>query len=130
MADESHQSLARNLYDHCLGSGDPTGDLISRGKFPNNWVSQYRSLVNKVKNVWGDRPEWPREIVASTHFASWYLHLRYNVWKTGSGQRNEQTEKLPGAVRSSSELFLMSPASKIAVEVQQNEDALLDAPTE
>ena len=53
---------------------------------------------------------WPRDLVAAIHFASWYLHLRYNVWCSSTGQRNENTERELASLRTPSEIFLMHGA--------------------
>ena len=48
------EKLLHNLYDHCVGSGNPTLDLVERGIFPANWVSRFLALVKRASSVWKD----------------------------------------------------------------------------
>jgi len=95
--------------EHCFGAGEPSLELLNRGSFPENWVSRYVSLLDKVTHVWNEERCWPREVVAAIHFSSFYLEIRYHAWQTGSGQDNTVTRKALGEIRRHSELFLLSP---------------------
>jgi hypothetical protein len=105
----SEEQLKQNIFEHCLGKGNPTIELVERGSFPPNWVSHYVSLVEKATNVWGSRGDWPKELVASLHFASFYLEIRFDAWRKASGRDNPSTRQGLGEIRRCSEMFLLSP---------------------
>jgi len=108
----SDEQLKENIFEHCLGKGNPSTELLERGSFPPNWVSRYASLVEKATHVWVDRPEWPREVVASLHFASFYLEIRYEAWRRAVAQDNAVTRRGLGQVRRCSEVFLLGSVLK------------------
>ena len=108
---ESHDQLKANIFEHCLGTGNPSAELLERGTFPANWVSRYVALIESATRVWREQSDWPKEVVAAIHFASFYLEIRYQAWQHGSGRDNSATQKALGEVRRHSELFLLSPAT-------------------
>jgi hypothetical protein len=108
---ESHEQLRANLFEHCLGAGNPSTELLERGTFPANWVSRYVALVERASHVWRDQSDWPREVIAAIHFASFYLEIRYQAWQHGSARDNPATRKALGEIRRHSELFLLSPVT-------------------
>jgi hypothetical protein len=81
--------------------------LVMHGQFPDAWVANYLEMLRIATHEWSEQPLWPRRMVAAIHFASWYLNLRYDVWCSASGQRNELTERELKSLRSPSEIFLM-----------------------
>lgn len=118
MGDQNEQ-LKQNILEHCLGGGNPSFELLETGTFPANWVSRYVSLVEKAMKVWGDEKDWPREVAASLHFASFYLEIRYDAWRKASARENPTTRRSLGEIRRCSELFLLRPLkdTKRGVEV-------------
>jgi hypothetical protein len=98
--------VVNRLRDHVFGESGPTEMLLNDGQLPDGWASEYRDLLQIAAKQWQHQPMWPRELVAAVHFASWYLHLRYDVWCATNG-RNENTERELASLRSPSELFLM-----------------------
>ncbi|MDD9942871.1 MAG: hypothetical protein OXU20_17655 [Myxococcales bacterium] len=109
--DENRRALTINLWDHVFGAPDPSRHLLDEGRFPANWVSRYRALVESATNAWGAENEWPSEAVSAVHFASLYLQGRYDAWRVG-GNRNEKTESQLTEVRGASEAFLMLPVAR------------------
>lgn len=95
------------IHDHVFGSGAPAPSLLADGKLPDRWKANYLSLLASAASEWKDQPLWPSRLVSAVHFASSYLLLRYNVWSSASGQRNEETERELSALKSPSEIFLM-----------------------
>ena len=102
------EQLKENIFEHCLGKGNPSGELVVTGSFPANWVSRYVSLVEKATNVWSDREAWPKEVVASLHFASFYLEIRFDAWRKGCGRDNPDTRRGLGEIRRCSDIFVES----------------------
>ena len=58
--DEPNEQLKWKIFEHCLGAGNPTFELVERGSFPANWVSRYGSLVEK-RQVSGETERTGRE---------------------------------------------------------------------
>jgi len=104
----SEEQLKEIIFEHCLGKGSPSTELLERGSFPPNWVTRYISLVERATKVWGDKKEWPREVVGSLHFASFYLEIRFDAWRRASGKDNPNTRRGLGEIRRCSEVFLLS----------------------
>ena len=100
-------TVADEIANHVFGAGAPCDALVGTGRFPEGWPAEYLRLLRLAHDQWVHEPMWPRQLVAATHFASWYLNLRYEVWCRSSGQRNPQTEKELASLRSPSEVFLM-----------------------
>ena len=100
-------SIADKLYDHVFGGSNPIGRLVDDGCFPDGWTTTYLSLLEQASKEWKDQLIWPSKMVAAIHFTSWYLELRYEVWQTSSGKRDERTEQQLNSLRSPSEIFLM-----------------------
>jgi hypothetical protein len=99
--------IVDQLYDHVFGSREPTKTLVEQGRFPGDWTARYLDLLQVATVEWRDQPMWPRKMVAAIHFTSWYLNLRYEVWRHSTGDRNEGTERDLASLRSPSEIFLM-----------------------
>jgi hypothetical protein len=98
------------LFSHVFRDGAADDELIYHGRFPPNWTTKYRELLATASDHWVNEPLWPRKLVASIHFASWYLNSRYDVWlksDRSQSQRCEQTERELASLRSPSEIFLM-----------------------
>lgn len=112
------QSIADKIYDHVFGSSNPTGRLIEDGCFPDDWTMIYLSLLEQASSEWKDQLMWPSKMVAAIHFTSWYLVLRYEVWQTSSGKRDEKTERQLNSLRSPSEIFLMTGSLAHETEVK------------
>lgn len=100
-------AIAEQLHEHVFGLQDPTGMLVDSGTFPDEWVQQCLDLLQIAAAEWRDQPLWPRKLVTAVHFASWYLDLRYEVWRRSTGKRHEMTERDLASIRSPSEVFLM-----------------------
>jgi hypothetical protein len=116
----SNEQLKTNIFEHCLGAGNPSTELLEQGTFPPNWVSRYVALLESATNVWRGQPDWPKEVVAAFHFASFYLEIRYQAWQHGSGKDNPTTRKALGEIRRHSEVFLLSPATEKLKDETQN----------
>ena len=101
-------TIPNELQAHVFGAADPTGYLVETGTLPEGWAAKYRDLVEIARSEWGNEPMWPREIVAAIHFASFYLPLRYDVWRGDAGTRNEHTERELSGLRTPSEIFLLA----------------------
>ena len=101
------RSISSMIADHVFGAGAPCGSLLDKGEFPTGWAIEYLRLLSIAQEEWAKEPAWPKELVASVHFASWYLNLRYEVWRSNTGRQNPQTEKDLASLRSPSEIFLM-----------------------
>jgi hypothetical protein len=100
------ESVVDKIADHVL-EPEPTSELINTGQFPAGWSAEYLRLLKLASDQWAEEPAWPRQLVAAVHFASWYLNLRFDVWRHSTGQRNLQTEKELASLRSPSEIFIM-----------------------
>jgi len=100
--------LTEKLYDHCLGSGDPTLDLVSSGIVSTKWVENYLLLLSEASSTWSEESLVPRKVVAAVHYASFYLNIRYDIWCQNSGCTNRETEKLIGSLRTPSEIFILN----------------------
>lgn len=107
MAHESTERLIENLVAHVF-DGDVSSSLLEHGSFPPNWVSRYVALLERASNVFRDQPSWPRELVGTVHFASFYLEGRYDLWRRTSGRANERTEAMLREIRGPSEIFLLA----------------------
>ncbi|MEQ9076582.1 MAG: hypothetical protein RLP09_22180 [Sandaracinaceae bacterium] len=108
---ESHAQLLESLSAHVFGESAPSTRLLEDGVFPANWVTRYEALVESASHVWASERLWPRELVAAIHFASFYLHARYQAWTLGGGRR-EKTEAQLDRVRAVSEVFLLGSTSE------------------
>lgn len=105
-------NIADRLFNHVFGSGEPTALLMDNGRLPSDWASTYLQLLREASEEWHDQPLWPRQLVSAVHFASWYLQMRYDVWRQRTGSRDDATEKSLAAIRSPSEIFLMRGSLK------------------
>ena len=103
--------IVSELHALVFADGGPTPTLVNEGRLPDGWATSYLNLLSEAARDWGEETMWPRELVASVHFASWYLNLRYDVWCAISSQRNERTEQELAALRAPSEIFLMRGAT-------------------
>ena len=101
---ESHAQLLESLSAHVFGESAPSTRLLEDGVFRANWVES-------ASHVWASERLWPRELVAAIHFASFYLHARYQAWTLGGGRR-EKTEAQLDRVRAVSEVFLLGSTSE------------------
>ncbi len=101
------------MYEHVLGEGHPGMTLLNTGKLSGEWTDTYLELLKQAVQKCEGRDTLPREIVAAVHFASWYLNIRYDAWRSfEKGKRNEQTETNLARIRTPSEFLLLSPASE------------------
>ncbi len=101
------------MFQHVTGSDTPRRTLIETGAFSDGWVKTYFELLEEAKVKWRDEKLWPRDLVAAVHVASLYFRLDYQVWCQHSGHRNEQTDGDLAAIRTRSELFLLTPIVKL-----------------
>lgn len=101
------EQLIQNMYDHCLGSGDPTQDLIGLGVIDDDWISRYLRMLELASDLWENEEMVPKKVVASVHYSSSYLSIRYEVWRQENGKNNMKTEKLLAEIRTPSEVFLL-----------------------
>lgn len=109
---ESPEALKNRLVEHVLGAGKPTNALLNTGTLPGDWVEKYLALLERVVAIWREQATWPREIVGAVHFASFYLNIRYDAWRSWTGGRNAQTEAGLARIRGPSELFLLAGIPK------------------
>jgi hypothetical protein len=105
----SPDSIESRLYEHVLGEGSPHQALLSKGVLSDEWTDIYLRLLKEAVQKFEGQDSLPRDIVAAVHFASWYLNIRYDAWKSFErGPRNEQTERNLGRLRTPSEFLLLS----------------------
>jgi hypothetical protein len=115
--DRENYVIVHRLREHVLGENGPTQSLLDEGRLPVGWAEEYLKLLRIATERWQHQPLWPRELVAAIHFASWYLPLRYDVWRAlHNRSRNETTERELASLRSPSELFLMHGALDAATK--------------
>ncbi len=102
-------SIESRLYEHVLGSGTPHPVLLSDGVLSDDWTETYLRLLKEAVQKFEGQDSLPRDVVAAVHFASWYLPIRYDAWKSFErGPRNAQTERNLGRLRTPSEFLLLS----------------------
>lgn len=102
-------SIESRLYEHVLGAGSPHTALLSTGVLSDEWTEMYVQLLKETARKYEGEDSLPRIVVASVHFASWYLNLRYDSWlRFENGPRNERTEHNLVRVRIPSEALLLS----------------------
>jgi hypothetical protein len=102
------EAIESLLYDHCLGSGDPSGHLLSTGQFPPGWVRRFDELLEAAKSRWSGEPMLPRALVAALFYASFFPEYRYLCGRKLSGREaDDQTEREMAHLRSVSSLFLI-----------------------
>lgn len=94
------------LHEHVLGKGSPCRSLVDDGVFPNGWVDRYLELLATISDSYSGSDTLPRQTIWDVHFASWYLPIRYDVWRDNSGNSNDNTVGQLGRIRTPSELFL------------------------
>ncbi|WP_165076090.1 hypothetical protein, partial [Paludisphaera rhizosphaerae] len=114
-ASDSREPIERRIYDHCLGTGDPSGHLIDHGSFPPGWVGKFDELLAEAKARWGSESMVPKPLVAALFFASFFPEYRYSygMARDHRGQGNEQTERDMTHLRSVSGMFLSEVARPI-----------------
>ncbi|WP_422929092.1 hypothetical protein [Singulisphaera sp. PoT] len=105
----SNDPIERRLYDHCLGSGDPSGHLLDAGTFPPGWVRRFDELLSEARARWGAEPSLPKTLVSALFFASFFPQYRYRRRAaTRPGQGTQQAERDMAHLRSVSSLFLFA----------------------
>jgi hypothetical protein len=104
----SREPIEQRIYDHCLGTGDPSGHLIDNGAFPPGWVQRFDELLAEAKARWGSESMVPKPLAAALFFASFFPEYRYGVVRGHRGQGNEQTERDMAHLRSVSSLFMFA----------------------
>ena len=107
---KNNEELIERIYDHCLGKDDPAESLLDAGKLPSKWSEKYLSLVESATETWKEQEYLPAKVVAAIHYASYYLNIRYEVWKIDSGKINEDTEIELESLRTPSEIFMFCGA--------------------
>jgi hypothetical protein len=108
------------LYDHCLGTGDPSAYLLDHGQFPPGWVRRFDELLAAVTSQWGGEPMLPRSLAAALFYASFFPEYRYRAGRTIIGpDDDDQTERDMAHLRSVSSRFLFHGARP-----RQNDGAL------
>jgi hypothetical protein len=95
------------IWQHVFGVDGPAPVILSNGQFPDQWCERYLTLLAVATNRYREDPLWPARLVSAIHFAANYLPLRYDVWRSFTGTRNEETERQLSMLKSPSELFLM-----------------------
>lgn len=100
-------SLETEIYEHCLGSESPQQNLLEFGKLPKGWGDRYLSLLEKAQLKWGSKDMVPRKVMSSIHFTSFYLNIRYEVWKSDFNSENLETEQELLNIRTPSEVFIL-----------------------
>jgi hypothetical protein len=102
-------SIESRIYEHVLGGGQSHMSLLSTGVLSDEWTNAYLELLEEAVKKCEGQPSLPRDIVAAVHFASWYLNIRYDAWRSlKDGRRNEQTERNLARLRTPSEFLLLS----------------------
>jgi hypothetical protein len=105
----SPDSIESRMYEHVLGGDSPHPALLSTGVLTDEWTDAYLRLLQEAVQTFEGQDSLPRDIVAAVHFASWYLPIRYEAWKSFErGPRNQQTERNLGRLRTPSEFLLLS----------------------
>ena len=105
----SPDSIESRLYEHVLGGGSPHPALLSTGVLTDDWTDAYLKLLQEAVQKFEGQDSLPRDVVAAVHFASWYLPIRYEAWKSFErGPHNKQTERNLGRLRTPSESLLLS----------------------
>lgn len=105
----SPNSIESRLYDHVLGASTPHPMLVNTSVLTDDWTEMYLLLLTEAVQKFEGQDSLPREVVAAVHFASWYLNIRYDLWRGfNNGQRNEKTERNLGRLRTPSEFLLLS----------------------
>ena len=106
-------SIESRIYEHVLGEGHPGLTLLETGVLSTEWTDTYLQLLKESVQKCEGQDSLPREIVTAVHFASWYLNIRYNAWRSfGKPKRNEQTETNLARIRTPSECLLLSSVSE------------------
>ncbi len=100
--------IEQRLYDHCLGSADPSGHLVDTGSFPPGWVQRFDELLAEAKDRWGSETSLPRTLAAALFFASFFPEYRYGAAQALNARVNQQTEHDMAHLRSVSSLFLFN----------------------
>ena len=108
--------LLDQLVGHCIGVGNPSMPLMSEGRFPKNWASEYEALLRRAEVEWSDAETWPRELVGCLYFVSTILPTRYELWVRTHGKRHEPTNRALGSLAVRSRLFLLRGLPKSEVE--------------
>ena len=99
--------VAEALYQHVLGTGDPSVQLVEHGELPPGWAQEYRRLLTLAEAEWLAQQLWPRRLIAAMHYALLYLDIRYAAWRSfgGGGRRNEETERELASVTAPTRIF-------------------------
>jgi hypothetical protein len=111
-------TVAEAIYQHVLGTGDPSSQLAERGELPPGWAQEYRRLLALARAEWLAQPLWPRCLVAAMHYALLYLDIRYAAWRSsgGGGHRNEETERELASVTAPTRIFFAQTFSSDSKE--------------
>lgn len=99
-------SINDKLHKLVWGSSQPEAALVSMGKFPDNWGDDYLFLLSTAESTLRNSSFWPRTLFVSIHFASCYLPLRYEAWKTQAGIDNRETKQILAEISLRSELLI------------------------
>ncbi len=100
-------AVAEALYQHVLGTGDPSGCLVDAGTFPAGWADEYRRLLGLAKVEWLEERLWPRCLAVALYYVVTHLEVRYQAWcaTKGGERRNEDTEHDIAAVAGPTRIF-------------------------
>jgi hypothetical protein len=99
-------ATANALFEHVLGAGDPSQQLLDHGRLPDGWVEQYRQLLATAEAEWVDETMWPRPMVVALYYALTHLDVRYAAWRAfQGGRRDEATERELASVTGPTRLF-------------------------
>ena len=105
----SPDSIESRIYEHVFGAAHPGVILLDTGVLSTEWTETYLELLKEAVQKCEGQDCLPREIVAAVHFASWYLNIRYDAWRTfQNGKRNDETDTNLARIRTPSECLLLS----------------------
>lgn len=93
------------LHEHVLGKGSPCGSLLNEGVLPDGWVDRYLELLATISDSYSGSDMLPRRTIWDVKFASWYLPIRFDVWRNSTGKSNSDTVRQLARIRTPSELF-------------------------
>ena len=98
------RKLITELNEHCFGSGSPLGEILNKGKFPQNWLLKFYDLLEKATKQWKSCDNIPIEIASCIYHMAIFPHSRYEVFKG----KDEETEEELKQLRSKCNLFIYS----------------------
>lgn len=99
-------AMANALFEHVLGAGDPSQQLVDHGRLPDGWADEYRRLLAVAEAEWLEESFWPRPMVVALYYALTHLDVRYAAWRSfEGGRRDEATEQELATVTGPTRIF-------------------------